>query len=55
MGDPAPVHRCMDAGAAIVHAHNTDYQLTGPAAAGDSGEATWCVKPSPWPRKWGDL
>ena len=28
-------YRCLDAGAAIVHAHNSDYSLTGQAAADD--------------------
>ena len=28
-------YRCLDAGASIIHAHNSDYQLTGQAAADD--------------------
>ena len=35
-------YRCLDAGASIIHAHNSDYQLTGRAAADDYLEA-WRV------------
>ena len=35
-------YRCLDAGASIIHAHNSDYQLTGQAAADDYLEA-WRV------------
>jgi 3-keto-5-aminohexanoate cleavage enzyme len=28
-------YRCLDAGASIIHSHNSDYSLTGPAAADD--------------------
>ncbi len=35
-------YRCLDAGASIIHAHNSDYQLTGQAAA-DDYLAAWRV------------
>ena len=35
-------YRCLDAGASIIHAHNSDYMLTGQAAADDYLEA-WRV------------
>ena len=35
-------YRCLDAGAAIIHAHNSDYQLTGQVAA-DDYLAAWRV------------
>ena len=35
-------YRCLDAGAAIIHAHNSDYQLTGQIAA-DDYLAAWRV------------
>ena len=38
----ASAYRCLDAGASIIHAHNSDYQLTGKAAADDYLEA-WRV------------
>ena len=44
--DPSEIvedtYRCLDAGAAIIHAHNSDYQLTGQAAA-DDYLAAWRV------------
>ena len=35
-------YRCLDAGASIIHAHNSDYQLTGKEAA-DDYLAAWRV------------